>query len=104
MRFLLWLSLFVSFYAFFGYGILLFILIKIKRAKSGKPKLPVVVFDDLPTCTVVVAAYNEEAVMEEKIQNTLALNYPKNKLEFLFITDGSADRSAGIVSSYLHIR
>jgi poly-beta-1,6-N-acetyl-D-glucosamine synthase len=104
MEFLLWFSLFISFYAFFGYGILLFIIIKIKRIIKGKPVLPVVADDDLPTCTLVVAAYNEESVMEEKIQNTLALNYPENKLEFIFITDGSTDGTMDIVKRYPRIR
>lgn len=104
MEFLLWFSLFIAFYAFFGYGILLFIIIKIKRALKGKPVLPFVAIDDLPTCTLVVAAYNEEGVMEEKIINSLGLNYPKEKLEFVFITDGSTDGTAAIVQKHAQIR
>ena len=104
MKILLWISLFIAFYAFFGYGILLFVLIKIKRLVKGKPVLPIVASDDLPTCTLVVAAYNEDGVMEEKIKNSLTLAYPKNKLEFVFITDGSTDGTAGIVKAYTEIR
>jgi len=66
MRLVLWLSLIVTFYAFFGYGILLFILIKIKRALHGKPVLPEINFDNLPSCTLVVAAYNEDNLIDEK--------------------------------------
>lgn len=104
MEFILWLSLFITFYAFFGYGILLFILIKIKRAISGKPVLPNIDFETLPTCTIVVAAYNEEGLMDEKIKNSLALSYPKGKLEFIFVTDGSTDGTAAIASGYPQIR
>jgi biofilm PGA synthesis N-glycosyltransferase PgaC len=104
MEFLLWFSLFTAFYAFFGYGILLFIIIKIKRATKGKPVVPVVVTGDLPTCTLIVAAYNEERLMEEKIINSLALNYPAQKLQFVFITDGSTDGTAGIVKKHTEIR
>jgi len=104
MKILLWLSLFITFYAFFGYGILLFIIIKIKRALYGKPVLPEVDFDMLPTCTLVVAAYNEDGLMEKKIKNSLALTYPKEKLEFVFITDGSTDGTAEIVGQYPQIR
>ena len=104
MKILLWISLFITFYAFFGYGILLFILIKIKRVINGKPLLPVVNFNDLPTCTLVVAAFNEDGVMEEKILNSLALAYPKNKLDFVFITDGSTDDTAKIVKAHPQIR
>lgn len=104
MEFLLWFSLFIAFYAFFGYGILLFIIIKIKRALKGKPALPVVTNAELPTCTLIVAAYNEEGVMEEKIHNCLSLGYPKEKLEFVFVTDGSTDGTAGIVQQHRQIR
>lgn len=104
MEFLLWFSLFIAFYAFFGYGILLYIIIKIKRAIKGKPVLPVVATENLPTCTLVIAAYNEESVMDEKIKNSLALNYPKEKLDYVFITDGSTDGTAAIVEHYKEIR
>jgi biofilm PGA synthesis N-glycosyltransferase PgaC len=97
-----WISLFIIFYAFIGYGILLFVLIKIKRAIAGKPVLPEAV--NLPTCTLIVAAYNEEAFIEQKIQNTLELIYPDNKLKFLFVTDGSTDGTAAIVSKYPQIK
>jgi len=104
MTILLWLSLFIAFYAFFGYGILLFIIVKIKRKIKGGVVIPEIDLDVLPTCTIVVAAYNEEGVMYEKIKNTLALVYPVDKLEFVFITDGSTDASASIVKSYPQIR
>jgi biofilm PGA synthesis N-glycosyltransferase PgaC len=97
-----WISLFIIFYAFIGYGLLLFILIKIKRAIAGKPVLPEAV--NLPTCTLIVAAYNEEAFIEQKIQNTLELIYPDNKLKFIFVTDGSTDATADIVSKYPQIK
>jgi cellulose synthase/poly-beta-1,6-N-acetylglucosamine synthase-like glycosyltransferase len=104
MEFILWLSLFITFYAFFGYGILLFVIIKIKRAISGRPVLPGIDFDTLPTCTLVVAAYNEEGLIDEKIKNSLTLSYPKNKLEFVFVTDGSTDGTAEIVDKYPQVR
>ncbi len=97
-----WISLFIVFYAFIGYGLLLFVIIKIKRAIAGKPVLPDAV--NLPTCTLIVAAYNEEAFIEQKIQNTLELIYPDNKLKFIFVTDGSTDATADIVSKHPQIK
>ncbi|MFD2873383.1 glycosyltransferase family 2 protein [Mucilaginibacter ximonensis] len=97
-----WISLFIIFYAFIGYGLLLFVLIKIKRLISGKPVLPPA--ENLPTCTLIVAAYNEEAFMEQKIQNTLELNYPAGRLKFIFVTDGSTDGTAAIVAKYPQIK
>ncbi|WP_461452313.1 glycosyltransferase family 2 protein [Mucilaginibacter sp.] len=104
MIILLWFSLFVAFYAFFGYGILLYIIIKIKRLVRGEIIIPAIITDQLPTCTIIVAAYNEESILDEKIKNTLALAYPADKLEFVFITDGSIDRSAEIVKLYPQVR
>lgn len=98
---LFWISLFIIWYAFLGYGILLFILIKIKRAVKGRPVLPPAT--TLPTCTLIVAAYNEEAFIEQKIQNSLELIYPEGKLSFIFITDGSTDGTAKIVAKYPQI-
>lgn len=97
-----WISLFIIFYAFIGYGLLLFVLVKIKRAIVGKPILPEAI--NLPTCTLIVAAYNEEAFIEQKIKNTLELIYPDNRLKFIFVTDGSTDATAEIVSKYPQIK
>jgi len=95
---LFWISFFIIFYAFIGYGILLYFIIKIKRAVKGKPVLPTA--DNLPTCTLIVAAYNEEIFIAEKIKNSLELNYPEGRLKLIFITDGSSDGTADIVAKY----
>ena len=99
MTTLFFIALFLVFYTFFGYGILLFVLVKIKRLFSRDNK-PQYAFEELPSCTLVVAAYNEEDFIEQKIANTLALRYPAGKLQLIFITDGSTDRSPEIVSQY----
>ncbi|RZA00768.1 MAG: glycosyltransferase family 2 protein [Sphingobacteriaceae bacterium] len=102
MTVVFWISLFIVFYAFAGYGILLYLIIKIKRAVKGKPVLPDAI--NLPSCTLVVAAYNEERYIAEKIQNSLELTYPEGKLKFLFITDGSTDSTPGIVADYAQVK
>lgn len=104
MIIIFWISLFIVFYTFAGYGILLYFLIRIKRILRGKPIIPEIATSKLPICTLVVAAYNEEFFIEEKITNTLKLNYPDGKLKFLFITDGSSDKTSEIVSRYPQIQ
>ncbi|MBB5394718.1 glycosyltransferase family 2 protein [Mucilaginibacter sp. AK015] len=99
-----WISLFVAFYTFVGYGFLLYFIIKIKRAVKGKPVIPAVADDGLPTCTLVVAAYNEEHFIAQKIANSLQLNYPAGKLKFVFVTDGSTDRTAEIIGLHPQIQ
>ncbi|MBA3828324.1 MAG: glycosyltransferase family 2 protein [Taibaiella sp.] len=102
MQIIYWLSLLIVFYAFAGYGLLLYIIIKVRRAVQGRPKLPGM--ENLPPVTLVIAAYNEADIMEAKIQNTLALQYPANKLHFLFTTDGSNDNSPEIIAKYPQIK
>ena len=55
---------------------------------------------ELPTVSILISAYNEEAVIERKIQNILELDYPREKLEVLIGDDGSADKTAEIVARY----
>ncbi|MFX8840876.1 glycosyltransferase, partial [Acinetobacter baumannii] len=56
-----------------------------------------------PTLTLVVAAYNEEEIIEAKIENTLQLQYPADKLQLLFVTDGSTDATADIIARFPQI-
>ena len=104
MKLIFWLSLFIVFYAFAGYGILLWILVKLKRTFKGKPIIPATDAAALPSCSLVIAAYNEEDFIMEKIRNTLQLQYPEGKLELIFVTDGSSDRTPELVAAYPQIR
>ena len=103
MKIAFWLSLAVVFYTFAGYGILLYFIIRIKRIVKGREAVVAPLNNLMPCCTLVVAAYNEEHFIEEKIKNCLALKYPAGKLKFLFVTDGSTDKTADIVSRYPQI-
>jgi cellulose synthase/poly-beta-1,6-N-acetylglucosamine synthase-like glycosyltransferase len=103
MGYILWASLFIIFYSFFGYGILLYILVKLRRAIKGRRALP----DNAgnwPTLTVVVSAYNEEGCIAEKIHNTLSLDYPADKVQYLFVTDGSTDATPNIIGTFQQIK
>ena len=93
--------LFIVFYSYVGYGLLLFVLIKIKHKFFNKKQLNE--FDELPTVTLLIAAWNEEECIENKIQNSFALNYPPNKLKYLFITDGSNDNTVNIIKNYSYV-
>ena len=88
-------------YTYVGYGIILWLLVKCKRFINGKNNIPENM--ELPTLTVLIAAWNEEDCIEEKIKNTLALNYPCEKITFLFISDGSTDKTPDIIRKYKNI-
>ena len=103
MKISFWISIVIIFYTFFGYGIVLFTLVKLRNLFFGKRKFPRN-NGIWPTLTVVVAAYNEERFIEDKIKNTLALQYPEDRINYVFITDGSTDRTPEIISHYSEIR
>ena len=98
-----WISLFIVFYTFFGYGIFLYFLVKLRRIFKGKRSLP---YNEgnWPTVTLVVAAYNEESFILEKIANTLSLSYPAGKISFLFVTDGSNDKTPELIQGFPQIK
>lgn len=99
---LFWASLGILFYAYIGYPILLYILVKIRKVSTSQvSELP---NDTLPDITFIVAAYNEQAVIEKKIQNSLSLIYPSEKLRMIFVTDGSQDKTVELVSRYPAIK
>ncbi|WP_439505937.1 glycosyltransferase family 2 protein [Sediminibacterium sp.] len=98
MELFFWICIAVILYTYLGYGLVLYFILKLKALFFGK-KTPIPI-GYTPTVTVVVAAYNEAYCIEEKILNTLALNYPKDKISFIFITDGSTDETPAIVSKY----
>jgi poly-beta-1,6-N-acetyl-D-glucosamine synthase len=103
MVFFFWVSLMIVFYTFIGYGIILFVLVKTRRIFKGKRDAQ---FSKatLPTCTLVVACYNEADILEEKIANTFGLQYPERKLAVVFVTDGSSDNSPEIIKQYTAIQ
>ncbi len=101
IKILFWTSLFIIFYTYIGYGILLYIIIRLKRLFKGKPRKAVLPPDeDLPTITLMICAYNEENIVVEKMVNTLALDYPKDKFRIMWVTDGSNDHTNDYLAAY----
>jgi len=97
-----WFSLFIVFYSYIGYGILISVLVWLKRLFSRQR----VITDGStfePEVTIVVSAFNEEDFIERKIQNTFELNYLSSKLKVIFITDGSTDNTPALIKKYERI-
>lgn len=99
IKIIFWASLGILFYSYIGYGILIYILLKLKKifskaVKTGaKPEFE-------PPVTLVVASFNEADILKVKIQNCIDLDYPKDKLLLYFVADGSNDNSADIINSF----
>ncbi len=97
IQLLFWVFLFIVFYTYLGYGLLVWLLNRLKTNKSLH--LPAAEHFE-PAVALVIAAYNEEDYIEDKIKNTLSLDYPAGKLVVYFVTDGSSDTTPDIVRRY----
>ena len=99
LKVLFWICLILVFYTYLGYGMLLWLLVSIKRLIYGKPKkqeLPT--GDELPEVTLMICAYNEQDIVESKMENTHQINYPK--LKVVWVTDGSNDQTNDYLAKY----
>jgi cellulose synthase/poly-beta-1,6-N-acetylglucosamine synthase-like glycosyltransferase len=97
MQITFWISLAILVYTFAGYYGLVFSVSKWKKKPVAKHLAP---DGKLPTVTMLIAAYNEEKVIREKIENTLILDYPRDRLQIVVFSDGSTDATDAIVKSY----
>jgi len=103
VKILFWSCFLIIAYSYIGYGILLFLLTRIKWL-FRKRKIPVFSAAFKPEVTLIVAAFNEEDFIEEKITNTFQLDYPSDLLTIIFITDGSSDNTSTIAARFPRIK
>jgi len=87
---LFWLSASLIVWTHAGYPLALALLARARRAppRPGAPTAP------LPSLSLIVAAHDEEAVIEAKVRNALDLDYPRERLEVIVACDGCADATA----------
>jgi len=98
VKIIFWVLLFVVFYSYLGYGILLFIMVIIKRLFSSNKKNFNPNYE--PEVTLFVAAYNEKDYVDAKVENSFSLEYPREKVKQVWITDGSDDGTPEILKKY----
>ena len=98
IKIILWILIGIVFYAYLGYGIILFILVNLKRKfhKAKKDINP----DYEPDVTLFVAAYNEKDYVDAKVKNSFEMQYPKEKIHQVWVTDGSDDGTPDILAKY----
>lgn len=95
---LFWIGIFIVFYTYLGYGILLYLLVRIKEL-FRKP-IPIALPEPLPEVTLFIAAYNEEEIVAAKMKNCHTLAYPADKLKIVWVTDGSNDQTNELLKQY----
>lgn len=92
-----WLCLATVGYAYVGYPLIVWVL---SRCFGERRRALADAQDDLPSVSLLIAAYNEEAVIEERIQTALKTAYPADKLEIVIASDGSSDATPEIVRRF----
>lgn len=106
LSFIFYFSVFMIFYTYFGYLLSLLIIVKLKKIsqlKNPSHNLSKTSSDKKKYCpkvSYIITAYNEENRIKNKIENTLAQNYTKEKLEIIVASDCSSDKTDEIVKSY----
>jgi cellulose synthase/poly-beta-1,6-N-acetylglucosamine synthase-like glycosyltransferase len=90
---LFWLAAGIILYTFLGYPLLINLLAKLRPQPNQTADIE-------PTVALIIPAYNEEAVIAAKIENSLALDYPADRLHVLVVADGSDDRTVAITGNY----
>jgi len=90
---LFWLIVATILYTFLGYPVLVGLLARCARRPVHRATIT-------PDVTLLIAAYNEAPVIGRKIENSLALDYPSERLEIVVVTDGSDDATVDVVAGY----
>src|SRR5688500_16198719 len=93
-----WCAAVFLLYTHAGYPLLLWIRVRFNTAKdsavAGGPAVE-------PMVSILVVAYNEAARIEARLDNLLALDYPRERLEIILASDGSSDDTAARVQRYI---
>lgn len=97
-----WVLLFFIFYTYAGYALILWLFLKIKRLFHRKKKpSPTPGYE--PRVCLFVTAFNEKDYVRQKIENSFSLDYPKEKIQYLWITDGSDDGTPDLLRQFPEI-
>lgn len=92
-----WFSVLFVVYAYFGYPLILLTLSIFRYPDDGKND-----YSQIHTVSLLISAYNEQDVIEDKLINSLEIDYPKERLEIVVVSDGSDDQTNQIVTRYFH--
>lgn len=101
LKIIFWASLALAFYTYLGYGMVLAVWLRLRRLwQKPTPAPPDPAEAAWPAATLLIAVYNEADILDEKMRNCLALDYPAGKLKLMFVTDGSTDGSDEVLRRY----
>lgn len=98
MELIFWIAAGLIVYGYLVYPVILLMIKAADRRPQAIDHRP----ETLPSVSIIIAAYNEEKVIDSKIKNLLELDYPKDRIEIAIASDGSTDTTDLIVSGYAH--
>jgi cellulose synthase/poly-beta-1,6-N-acetylglucosamine synthase-like glycosyltransferase len=93
LRVLFWILLILAIYPFVLYPALAFLLSRLRGRPVRKG-------DQIPRVSILIAAHNEAACIQETIANKLALDYPRDRLEIIVVSDASTDGTDDLVRTF----
>lgn len=99
MKILFWAAAALTFYTFFLYPVFLSLLVRLSSKRAPGP-LRYPDNPEWPRISLIIAAHNEEKVIEKKLLNTTALDYPPGQLEVIVVSDNSTDSTNEVVRKY----
>lgn len=88
-----WLSVSALFYTYVGYPLLLLLVSRVRPRAVHRSEVT-------PSVSVIITAYNEERALADKLENTLLLDYPRDRFEIIVASDCSTDRTNQITRDY----
>ncbi len=88
-----WMPLFIVLYVYLAYPALLWV-----WGRRLKP--PAYRLSSFSTISIIISAYNEERYIKRKIENALSIDYPKEAMQVIVVSDGSSDRTLEIANSF----
>jgi len=99
LKCLFWSCLFLMGYSYIGYPLVLAVACRLQRLFRRERSLAPEETTEWPRVTMLVAAYNEASVIQDKIENSLAIDYPADRLRVVIASDGSSDATNSLVSA-----
>lgn len=95
IKILFWISAFMIFWANIGYPISILLLGKVIKRKNKT------IASNENSVSIIIAAHNEEKVIQQKLENIISLDYPKEKVEIIVTSDNSTDKTNEIVKEFI---
>jgi cellulose synthase/poly-beta-1,6-N-acetylglucosamine synthase-like glycosyltransferase len=101
VKLLFWIFFFLLFYTYAGYALILFAAVKIKNFFSSPKNKKQADYE--PEVCLFVTAFNEKDYIHAKVENSFQLDYPKEKIQYVWVTDGSDDGTPGLLAEYKNL-